>query len=308
MPVIRGQFSDFYLSTMLPAVNPLRDRLYNEYPEVFPMVFRVESSSRSIEQFSDISGVGLATQIDEGQAVRTDSPQQGFNGTFTHTKHGLSIPITRETVADDKMGLVKKMVRSLVRSIKETREYRAASHLNNAFDGSGYPGADGKALCASDHPLYKSGGTQANLLSAAADMDVASIQLMLTMFQTMKDPAGMFWNVPAKNLIYAPANDFNAIEILESSMRSDTANNTTNALNAWRDGKLNRVNWRHLSDDDAWFISADPEDTGLVWYDREKPYKDRWYDELGEVMYEIMRYRAISGFDTFNGIVGTAGA
>jgi len=293
---------------MLPAVNPLRDRLYREYPEIFPRVFRVDPSTRSIEQFSDISGVGLAQQIDEGAPVRTDTPLQGFSGTFTHTKHGLSIPITRETVADDKMGLVKKMIRSLVRSIKETREYRAVSHLNNAFDASGFPGPDGKALCSATHPLYKSGGVQSNLLAVAADMDVASIQLMLTMFHTMKDPAGLFWNVPAKNIIYHPDNEFNAIEILDSKMRSDTANHTTNALNEWRDGKLNRINYRHLSDPDAWFISADPEDTGLIWYDREKPYKDRWYDELGEVMYEIMRYRAVSGFENFNGIAGTPGA
>lgn len=293
---------------MLPALNPLRDRLYAEYPETYPTVLRTETSSRSIEQFSDVSGVGLAAEIAEGAQVRTDYPQQGFKGTFTHTKHGLSIPITRETVEDDKMGLVKKMVRSLVRSIKETREYRAASLLNNGFDASNFPIADGKALFSLTHPLYKSGGVQSNLLATAADMDVSSIQLMLTMFHTMKDPAGIFWNVPAKNIIYHPDNDFNAIEILDSTMRSDTANHTTNALHEWKDGKLNRRMWRHLSDNDAWFIAAGPEDTGLVWYDRLKPYKDRWYDELAEVWYEIYRYRAICGVDGFNGIVGTPGA
>ena len=305
--IIRGTFSDFYLSTMLPAISRLIGEKYKQYPPIYPRVFNTESSSRSIEQFSGISGVGLASQIDEGAPVRQDMPVQGFNSTFTHTKHGLSIPITRETVADDKFGLVKKMVRSLVRSIKETRELRAASHFNNGFD-TAFLGPDAKALFSATHPLYKSGGVQSNLLSVAADLSQTSLQLALTDFYTMKDPAGLFQIVPAANLLFAPANHFNAVEILKSDMRSDTANHTTNALKEARDGLPMGIMWPHLSDPDAWFLTASPEDTGLVWIDREKPYTDRWYEELSESMYEIMRYRASSGWNDFNGVYGTPGA
>jgi Mu-like prophage major head subunit gpT len=305
--IIRGNFSDFYLSTMLPAISRLIGDRYRQYPTIFTRIFNTDSSSRSIEQFSGISGVGLAAQIDEGTPVRQDLPVQGFDSTFTHTKHGLSIPITKETVSDDKFGLVKKMTRSLVRSIKETRELRAASHFNNGFSGS-FLGPDGKSLFASDHPLYKSGGAQSNILSAAADLSPTSLQLALTDFYTMKTPEGFFQMVPAKNLVYAPANHFNAVEIVKSDKRSDTANNATNALKEARDGLPELIMWPHLSDPDAWFLTSDPDDTGLVWIDREKPYTDRWYDELAETMYEIMRYRASSGWNDFNGAYGTPGA
>lgn len=305
--IIRGNFSDFYLSDMLPAISAIIGEQYKQYPVIFTRVFNTDSSSRSIEQFSGISGVGLASQIDEGTPVRQDMPVQGFDSTFTHTKHGLSIPITKETVSDDKFGLVKKMVRSLVRSIKETRELRAASHFNNGFD-TNFAGPDGKPLFSATHPLYKSGGAQSNLLSVAADLDPTSLQLGITDFYTMKDPAGLFQMVPVRNLIYHPSNDFNAIEILDSAGRSDTANRVDNAISSARDGKPNRVMWPHLSDPDAWFLAADPQDTGLLWIDREKPYKDRYYDEFAETMYEIMRYRASSGWNDFNGVYGTPGA
>jgi hypothetical protein len=305
--VIRGSFSDFYLSTMLPAISALIGDRYRAYPAMFPRIFNVASSSRSIEQFTGVSGVGLATQIAEGAPIRQDLPVQGFDSTFTHTKHGLSIPITREMVADDKFGIVKKFTRSLVRSIQETREIRAASHFNNGFSSS-FLGPDGKALFASDHPLYKSGGTQSNILSVAADLDVDSLQLAITDFYTMKDPAGLLQMVRAKRLIYHPSNHFNAVEIVKSDGRSDTANRVDNALKDARDGLPELFMWPYLTDADAWFLSAEPEDTGLVWIDREKPYSDREFDKFTETMYEMQRYRASSGWNDFNGVYGTPGA
>jgi len=54
MAVIRGLFSDFYLATMLPAINRLIGERYRQYPTIYTRIFSVESSGRSIEQFSGV--------------------------------------------------------------------------------------------------------------------------------------------------------------------------------------------------------------------------------------------------------------
>jgi hypothetical protein len=76
---VTGNFSDFYNATMLPAIREVAGRNYRRYPAQWPNIFQVMSSSRSLEQFSQVSGVGRAAVIAEGAAVRRDQAVQGFN-------------------------------------------------------------------------------------------------------------------------------------------------------------------------------------------------------------------------------------
>ena len=55
--LIRGNFSDFFMETMLPALNTVTWKRFNDLPDYLSKVFDVQSNSRSIEQFSDqVSG------------------------------------------------------------------------------------------------------------------------------------------------------------------------------------------------------------------------------------------------------------
>lgn len=304
--VIRGQFSDFYLSTMLPALNAIIRNRYNQYPEQYSQMFRVESSDRSIEQFSEISGVSLFGALSEGEPVRYDDPVQGFNSTFTHGRFGLGVMFSQDTIEDDKHGLVAQQSRELGRSARETIEIAAASTFNNGFDGA-FPGPDGKALFASDHPLVKSGGTQTNLLAVAADLDYVPLQLALTDFETMKDSAGRLIHAPARKLWHAPANRFQAFELLRSADRPDTANRATNSLKGAEDGLLDPFTWRYLTNPTAWGLAAEPSETGLVWFWRKKPYTKGHFDFDTETAKTAMRYKKSHGFTDFYGVYGTPG-
>ena len=156
--IIRGQFSDFFLETMLPAI---RAKIFEARRQKQPkadQIFRVETSSRSIEQASQISGLGLFAEINEGGEARLDQPVQGFDKTFKHRRFGLGFETSKELVEDDKIGLVARMATELGYSEVETRETQAASVFNNGFTAGSYAGPDGKALFASDHPLVKAGG------------------------------------------------------------------------------------------------------------------------------------------------------
>jgi hypothetical protein len=304
--MIRGLFSDFYLTDMLPALRQVITNKYQQNPEMYSKVFDVQTSDRSIEQTSQMSGVGLLTSIGEAETIATDNPLQGFDKTFTHTKYGLAVPTSQEMVDDDKWRLVKGAHEALARSCKETIEITGAATFNSAF--ATVTGPDGKVLCASDHPLVKSGGTQSNVASVSCDLDVTSLQLALTDFETMKDSSGILIRVRPQKLIVAPANRFVAAEILHSADRPDTANRATNALKYAIDGMPDLMVWPHLTDVDAWFLTAAPSETGLLWFWRRKPYTKGWFDDWREVGYTAMRYRCSSGWSDFYGVWGNPGA
>lgn len=307
--IIRGQFQDFFLSTMLPALNAVTWNKFNQRPDEYSRLFDVNPSTRSIEQFGEITGLSLPTQIAEGAPVRYDQPMQGFHSTFTHLRYGLGYMTSEDVVEDDKIGIIKKMAVELGRSCKEGIEIDAATHYNNAFSGS-YTGPDGKSLCASDHPMIKSGGTQSNLLSVAASLDVTSLELALTDWEGMKDSSGKMLRLPAPKLVVPRQSRWRAMEIAKTGeWRSDTANHTINAFNHAETGAISEVMvYHYMTSTTAWFLAAqDPADTGMVFFWRRKPYLTNGFDYDTESGKSAMRYKKAHGWKDFYGIYGTPG-
>jgi Mu-like prophage major head subunit gpT len=228
--LIRTQFPDLFLSTMLPALDELIFNRFDRYPPQFTRFFRVLDSKRSIEQTSEIAGLGLFNQIPENSPTRYDDPIPGFRWTYTHLQYGLGFRISRVMVDDDRFSIITKMAGELGRSAKETIEIAAASVFNNGFN-SGFPGPDGQPLFSTTHPVVKTGGTQNNTpLAGGLDLDIPSLEVALTDFRLMVDPSGKKVRVTPRRLIVAPQNEFAATEIMTGEWRSDTANRTVNAF------------------------------------------------------------------------------
>lgn len=306
---IRGQFSDFFFETMLPALNAKIWQNFKAKPRQFDKVMRVESTNRSIEQYVVMAGVGLPSAIPETGDTPTDAFVQGPYKNMKPGKYGLGIAASQELVEDDKVGIISRRAVALSNSINQAREIQAASIYNNGFDGVNYAGPDGKALFAADHPLIKAGGVQNNILSVPADLDVASLELALTDWEMLRTHEGFLQMLPTPKLLVASANRWNAAEILKSQMRSDTANNTTNAFKYTESGgAIDPLVWPYLTDPDAWFLVGPPEETEIVWLDRKAPYTKSDYVEKNETGYVFMRYRADYGFYGWRAVYGTPGA
>lgn len=305
----RGNFSDFFFETMLPAMDAKIDEGRQMKTPMYNQILREISTDRSIKQFSGVTGVGLLRAVTEGGDTDTDTILQMFDSTFRPVKYGLGVAASAELVEDDKFDVITDRSVALGISESQTVEVQAAGILNNGFDATNYPGPDAKALFSATHPLVKAGGSQSNLLSVAADLDVTSLELALTDWETQKTPEGFFQTWPNPRLLVAPANRWNATEILKSPMRSDTTNNTTNAFKFTENGGIPELMvWAQLSDPDAWFLLAPPSQTNLIWLWRKKPYTRSDYFEKNEVGTVYRRYRAIPGFYGFKGTYGTPGA
>jgi len=307
--LVRTQFPDLFLATMLPALDELIFNKFSRFPPQYTQVFRTMSSGRSIEQTSEIAGLGTFGQVAEGERVRYDEAVPGFNKTYTHVQFGLGFKITRVMVDDDRFGIITKLAGDLGRSANETRELDAVSDFNNGFSGA-FPGPDGQPLFSQNHPLVKSGGVQTNLIAVAADLDIPSLEIALTDFRRMKDPSGKKIRVKPETLIVPPETQFAAVEILKGTERSDTANHTINAFRT--DTGLGTFQslmvWDYLSNPDAWFIECNAADTELRWYDREKfnTVHDVDFDTRSVKTAGWMRYS--HGWSSFYGIYGSPGA
>lgn len=303
---VTGNFSDFYGKTMLPALEAVVDRNFKAFPVQFPSIFRVMSSTKSIEQSSQVSGVGRFAQLSEGEPVRRDQAVQGFSQTFVHARWGLAVPVTIDVVEDDKWDLIGNMHKDLAWSCQETQELDAVSTFNNAFSGS-FPGPDGVALCSASHPLYKVGGVQSNVLAVAADLDMQPLQQLLLQWRLQKRASGEFIHMMAKNLVVHPSNLWIAHALTKSTDDPTTADRSTNPLGGTPDGIPKPFIWNYLTDPDAWFITAEPSQTELVWYWRKKPYTKSWTDDDTEVGVTAMRYKKSHGWRSFYGVMGTPG-
>jgi hypothetical protein len=307
---IRGQFSDFFFETMLPALNAKIWQNFKAKRRMYDLLLNTDTTSRSIEQFAQMTGVGLPTLVAEGEDTPTDTMVQGFYKTFKPAKYGLGIAASQELVEDDKMGIISRRTVALSNSIYQSREIQGASVFNNGFSSS-FNGPDGYPLFSLSHPLVKAGGVQNNMLSTPADLDVGSLELALTDWELIKTHEGFLQMLPTPRVLVASANRWNVTEILKSQTRSDTANRVS--INAFQDGTetgsaIEPVIWPYLTDPDTWFLVAPPSETETMWLDRKAPYTKADYVERNETGYVFMRYRADYGFYGWRGVYGVQGA
>jgi len=265
---VRTVFPDLFLQSMLPAIDVVVMTKYSQFPDQYSEVFRQESSSRSIEQTTEVTGFGQFALVPEGDNTRYDDPLPGFNKTYTHAQFSLGFKVSRVAMDDDRYAVVRKLSTELGRSAKETKEVTCANVFNTGFTSASGP--DGKTLFAVDHPLI-GGGVQTNRLSYATDPDVTSIQLSLTDMRQTLDHRGKKLRIPPRKAIFPPALEFIGAELLGGTDRPDTANRAINAFRR-RSGMPSFDSWMvwdYLSDPHAWFLEGEKEDSELRHYERE---------------------------------------
>lgn len=267
--IVRQLLPDLNLTSMLPAIDEVVMTKYAQYPPQFTSIYRMNKSTRSIEQTTEVTGFGTIPVVGDGAGLRYDTPLPAFKKTYLHLQYGMGFKVTKVTFDNDQFGVMKKLAVELGRSAHETREITAAQNFNTGFN-SAYPGPDGVALFSASHPLA-GGGVQSNVLSMAADPDVDSMRLILTLMRRTVNHRGLLQRIVPKMAIFPPELEFVGAELLGGDQRPDTANRAINAFKR-RSGMPSFESWcvwDYLKDPGAWFVMADPEDTELRWYDRE---------------------------------------
>ena len=252
MAISRAQL----LKELLPGLNALFGLEYAKYGEEHKVIYETETSERSFEEETKLSGFGQAPVKNEGSAIAYDNAQEAWTARYTHETIAMGFSITEEAVEDNLYdSLSSRYTKALARGMAYTKQVKAAFVLNNAFAGGPTYG-DGQVLCSTAHPLV-SGGVNSNRPSTPSDLNETSLENAVIQIAAWTDERSLLIAAKPKKLVIPPALQFVATRLLETELRVGTADNDVNALK--NNGSIPEgytVN-HFLTDTNAWFLLTD---------------------------------------------------
>jgi len=295
MAISRAQL----LKELLPGLNALFGMEYARYGEEHKEIYETETSERSFEEETKLSGFSAAPVKNEGAAIAYDNGQEAFTARYNHETIALGFSITEEAIEDNLYdSLSSRYTKSLARAMSYTKQVKAASILNNGFDPA-FTGGDGVELFSALHPLV-SGGVNSNVPAVATDLNETALEAAVIQIAAWTDERGLLIAAKPRKLIIPPALQFVATRLLETELRVGTTDNDINAIK--NNGSIPEgyaIN-HFLTDPDAWFLTTDVPnglkhfvrtplqnsmdgdfDTGNVRYKARERYSFGWSDPLG---------------------------
>jgi hypothetical protein len=251
MAISRAQL----LKELLPGLNALFGLEYKRYAEEHKEIYETETSERSFEEEVKLSGFAAAPVKNEGAAIAYDNGQEAWTARYTHETIAYGFSITEEAMEDNLYdSLSARYTKALARSMAYTKQVKAAYPLNNGF--TSYNSGDGVTLFSTAHPLV-SGGYNSNRPATASDLNETSLEAAVIQIAAWTDERGLLIAARPRKLIIPPANMFVATRLLETELRTGTADNDINAIKS--NGSIPEgytVN-HFLTDPNAWFLTTD---------------------------------------------------
>ena len=295
MAISRAQL----LKELLPGLNALFGLEYARYGEEHKEFYETETSERSFEEETKLSGFSAAPVKNEGSAIAYDNAQEAWTTRYNHETIALGFSITEEAIEDNLYdSLSARYTKGLARAMAYTKQVKAAAVINNGFS-SAYPGGDGVALFSTSHPLVN-GAVNSNTASTAVDLNETSLEAAVIQIAAWTDERGLLIAAKPVKMIVPPNLMFVAKRLLDTELRVGTTDNDINAIKqmvAIPEGYT--VN-HFLTDTNGWYLTTDVPnglkhfirtplsnsmdgdfDTGNVRYKSRERYSFGWSDPLG---------------------------
>lgn len=290
---------------LLPGLNALFGLEYKRYGEEHKEIYEIETSERSFEEETKLSGFQAAPTKNEGNAIAYQNAQEAWTARYNHETIALGFSLTEEAMEDNLYDtLSARYTKALARSMAYTKQVKGANVLNTAFTGT--VGGDGVVLCSASHPLTN-GGVNSNIPTVATDLNETALENAVIQIAAWTDEQGLLIAAKPKKLVIPPALQFVATRILETSLRVGTTDNDINALK--NNGAIPEgytIN-HFLTDTNAWFLTTDIPN-GLKHFIR-VPLATSFEGDFdsGNMRYKA-RERYVFGYSDPLGIYGSAGA
>ena len=295
MAISRAQL----LKELLPGLNALFGLEYARYGEEHKEIYETETSERSFEEETKLSGFSAAPVKNEGTAIAYDNAQEAWTTRYNHETIALGFSITEEAIEDNLYdSLSGRYTKALARGMAYNKQVKGASVLNNGFNSS-YVGGDNVSLFNSAHPLVN-GGTNANTPTTQVDLNETSLEAAVIQIAAWTDERGLLIAAKPKKLIIPPTLMFVAKRLLDTELRVATTNNDINAIKQMGAIPEGYTVNHFLTDPNAWFLTTDVPnglkhfirtplaqsmdgdfDTGNVRYKSRERYSFGWSDPLG---------------------------
>jgi hypothetical protein len=295
MAISRAQL----LKELLPGLNALFGLEYARYGEEHKEIYETETSERSFEEETKLSGFSAAPVKNEGSAIQYDNAQEAWTTRYNHETIALGFSITEEAVEDNLYdSLSARYTKGLARAMAYTKQVKAAAVINNGFSAA-YPGGDGVALFSTSHPLVN-GATNSNTASTAVDLNETSLEAAVIQIAGWTDERGLLIAAKPVKLIVPPSLMFVSKRLLDTELRVGTTDNDINAIKQMGAIPGGYTVNHFLTDTNGWYLTTDVPnglkhfirspltqsmdgdfDTGNVRYKSRERYSFGWSDPLG---------------------------
>jgi len=295
MAISRAQL----LKELLPGLNALFGLQYQTYDQEHKEIYETETSERSFEEETKLSGFSAAPVKNEGSAIAYDNAQEAWTARYNHETIALGFSLTEEAIEDNLYdSLSARYTKALARAMAYTKQVKGAAVLNNGFS-SAYVGGDGVSLFSASHPLI-TGGTNSNVPTTPADLNETSLEAAVIQISLWTDERGLLIAAKPVKLVVPSSLQFVATRLLDTELRVGTTDNDINAIK--NNGSISGgycVN-HFLTDTNGWFLTTDVPngmkhfvrsplkndmdgdfDTGNVRYKSRERYSFGWSDPLG---------------------------
>jgi len=310
MPSIIGNQVYFRMASTV-VTHKYSNTVKKEGEEYSALLNELPADKRPFIQIQPYTGMGIMSQMIDGQAPPLDSPSElnAFSATFL--KYGLGYEYTEDAEDDDVANLLGELAEMLAYSRIITEEYLYMNIYVQAFN-SGVQGPDGQALCSTAHPVLKMPGqTQSNTIANVA-LSPESIFAARMSFKALVDDRGVpIKRTPVK--VVAPLELENTVgEILETDDYPYSNENRKNMEKGSRTKLKGHIS-RYLPSATAWFMQAGKGKPGTdchplfvshKYKERQKTWTEPKYSIFGHKAY----FRSIWGFYTWYGFWGTQGS
>jgi hypothetical protein len=281
-----------FRSVVEPILSESFNGVYDQRADEWKQVFReITGTPRAYHEENVWYGFGAAPELPDGMPVTYQSGGVLFLKRYNYKVYGLAFALTKVLVEDgDHVRIGQSYSRHLAQSLIETKETLAANHLNRAFNGS-YTGGDGVSLISASHPIAT--GTFSNQLATAANMSQTSVEQLLIQIRGAVDNNGKKIRLTPKKIVTSPSNEMQAEVILNSALRTGSANNDINPVKSKGLLPDGAAIISRMTSTTAWFIQTDaPEGMKMV--------KRRGLERSMEGDFETdsMRYKATERYDS----------
>ncbi len=243
------------LKELLPGLNALFGIEYDKYENEHTDIYETENSERSFEEEVKLSGFGAAPVKAEGASISYDTAQEAYTARYNHETVAMGFSITEEAMEDNLYdSLSSRYTKALARAMAYTKQVKAASLLNQGF--TTFLAGDGDPLFSNSRPTVE-GTANANRPAVDADLNETSLEQAVIDIAAFVDERGLLIAARPRKLIVPPALMFVATRLLQTELRTSTADNDTNALRVMGSIPEGHSVNHYLTDNDAWFIKTD---------------------------------------------------
>lgn len=279
-------------------------------------IFEVKDTDRRTFDHLILDGLDVIQAVAQGSDLPVASSVQGDSATYTQSRYGGLVSVTKDMRLFDLYDAIEGIVRSAADDAFHKVDQSMADLLTNGFSASNYTdvygqsvaatGPDGLALFSASHSNNINANVFRNLIRYnGSNSPILSREAVVSaIVDAMNHLDAVNKNRPVKldTLIVAPANWDLAMRIVESDKVSGSAENDTNMTLR---GRIKVLSWEKLTtrsggtDTSAYWFMADSKKVGesLKALFRERPsldppeqvYKNKNWDYSVDYYYALGR-------------------